>query len=133
EHVGSMSGATRLERRDDMSDFILLFRSSRAERDEAVGSPERAQRSLEIWRNWVQDLESGGHIVDHGKPLQPTGKVVRKADVHDGPYVEVKDLVLGYMIVRAETIEAAITIAQSCPIVTADGGNVEVRPTWGGM
>ncbi|MFT3699994.1 MAG: YciI family protein [Kofleriaceae bacterium] len=128
-----MSGAARVARRDDMSDYMLLFRSSQAEREEAIGSPERAQRSLKTWMAWVAELEAGGHMVDRGKPLDPNGKVVRKADVHDGPYIEVKDLVLGYMIVRADSLDGAIALANGCPIVIGGGGSVEVRPVFGGL
>lgn len=128
-----MSGAAPVARREAMNDYMFLFRSSEAERTEAVGTPERAQRSLDVWMKWVAALEAGGHVVDRGKPLQPQGKVVRKADLHDGPYIEVKDLVLGYMVVRADSIEQAIELARSCPIVVGGGGSVEVRPVFGGM
>lgn len=112
---------------------MFLFRSSEAERSEAIGTPERAQRSLAAWMKWVAGLEADGHLVDRGKPLEPDGKVVRKADLHDGPYIEVKDLVLGYLIVRAPSIERAVELARSCPIVVGGGGSVEVRPVFKGM
>lgn len=115
-----------------MSEFILLFRSSEAAQTEAIGTPERAQKSLEVWMKWIQTLDAGGHLANRGKSLQRIGKVVRAETVTDGPYVEVKDLVLGYIVVRAETLDAAVTLATTCPIV-AGGGSVEVRLVWEGI
>jgi hypothetical protein len=117
-----------------MSEYILLFRSSEAAQAEVIGTPERAQKTLEVWMNWIQTLEAGGHLAHRGKSLQRTGKVVR-ADktVTDGPYIEVKDLVLGYIVVKAASLDEAVAVAATCPIVIGGGGSVEVRLVWEGM
>jgi hypothetical protein len=44
----------------------------------------------------------------------------------DGPLVEVKELVGGYMIVSAATIEEAIAVARECPGLVRPGSGVEV-------
>ena len=112
-----------------MSEFVILFRATEAAQRDAMGTPERAQRSLETWLAWVRDLQANGHLKDRGKPLEMTGKVVRgtKRVVTDGPYAEAKDLLLGFMIIEADNIEAAVNISSGCPIV-AGGGSVEIRP-----
>jgi hypothetical protein len=33
-----------------MSEFVHLFRATPAEQREAMGTPERAQHSLQVWR-----------------------------------------------------------------------------------
>jgi len=48
------------------------------------------------------------------------------AAASDGPFVEVKELVGGYMIVSAESLEAAIEVARECPGVVRPGSGVEV-------
>ena len=117
-----------------MSEFILLFRSTEEQQREAIGSPERAQKMLGVWTQWIHTLETGGHLVQRGKSLQPVGKVVRaNHTVTDGPYVEAKDLVLGFIVVRAETLDGAVELAATCPIVVGGGGSVEVRLVWEGM
>ena len=40
-----------------------------------------------------------------GGKLKPGGKVVTAAGVMDGPFVEAKEIVGGYMIVAAESFE----------------------------
>lgn len=46
--------------------------------------------------------------------------------VTDGPYMESKEMVGGFFVVRAESLEAAIEIAKGCPDLEL-GGSVEVR------
>jgi hypothetical protein len=112
-----------------MSDFMLLFRASPTEQDQAMGTPERAQQSLQAWLGWIRELEAGGHLKDRGQPLEREGKIVHGPDrrVTDGPYVEAKDMVLGYIIVEAPDLERAAEHARGCPIL-AGTGSVEVRP-----
>jgi len=95
-----------------------------------MGTPERAQQSLQYWLAWIRDLETRGHLKSRGEPLAPTGKVVRgtKKVITDGPFAETKDIVLGYMIVHARDLDEAIELARGCPMLQADGSSVEVRP-----
>jgi hypothetical protein len=112
-----------------MSEFGFLFRSTDAARREAMGTPERAQRSLQAWMAWLRDLEAKGHLKDRGRPLDAEGKVVRgKNMVTDGPYAEAKDLLLGFILVEAKDLNEAAALSAGCPIVEAGGGSVEVRP-----
>ena len=112
-----------------MSDFVFLFRSTAAEQHEAMGTPERAQRSMQAWVAWIGDLEKKGHLKNPGQPLERSGKVVRGKEkaVTDGPFAEAKDLVLGFIVVQAKDLEQAVTLAQACPIAIG-GGSVEIRP-----
>jgi len=112
-----------------MSEFVYLFRTGEAQQRQAMGTPERAQKSLQVWLAWIRELEANGQLKDPGQPLSPEGKVVRGPGqvITDGPYVEAKDLVLGFMIVEARDLTHATQIAGGCPIV-AGGGSVEVRP-----
>ena len=113
-----------------MTDFMLLFRASEEEHQERMGTPERAAESMQAWLEWVRQIEASGRLKDPGQPLDRTGKMIwgRKKVVVDGPYVEAKDLVLGFMIVQSRNLEEAVALAKGCPIL--DGfGSVEVRPT----
>ena len=117
-----------------MSEFVYLFRSTEAEQREAMGTPERAQRSLQTWLAWIRDLEAKGHLKDPGQPLDRAGAVVRGKQkvVTDGPYAETKDLVLGFIVIEAKDLEQAVELAKGCPIVEG-GGSVEVRAVMKGM
>jgi len=112
-----------------MSDFIYLFRIGAAEQREAMGTPERAQQSMRVWLAWMRELEAKGHIKNPGQPLEPGGKVVRGSQrvITDGPYVEVKDLVAGFIIIEARDLAQAVELSTGCPMLDG-GGSVEVRP-----
>jgi hypothetical protein len=112
-----------------MSEFVYLFRIGAEEQREAMGTPEQAQRSMQVWLAWMRELEAKGHIKNPGQPLAPNGKVVRgsKKSVTDGPYVEVKDLVAGFIVIEARDLAQAAELATGCPMLDG-GGSVEVRP-----
>jgi hypothetical protein len=112
-----------------MSEFVYLYRIDDASRRDAMGTPERAQQSMQRWMAWMRELEAQGHLKDRGQPLERTGKVVRgkQKTITDGPYAEAKDLVGGFTIVDARDLAQAAELAGGCPILEG-GGSVEVRP-----
>ncbi len=112
-----------------MSDFVYLFRIGVEAQREAMGTPERAQQVMERWMVWMRKLEADGHLKDRGQPLDRGGKVVRGKEqtVTDGPYVEAKDLVAGFIVVEARDLAEAAALAAACPMLEG-GGSVEVRP-----
>ena len=54
------------------------------------------------------------------------GKFVGPSQTHDGPFIEVKDLVGGYMIIEAKNIDEAQTVASECPGLVGPGSGVEI-------
>jgi hypothetical protein len=112
-----------------MSEFVFLYRSTQEAHREAMGSPEKAQRSMLKWRAWFKEMTDKGQLKNLGQPLERVGKVVggQRKTVTDGPYAETKDVVGGYSIVEAKDLEQASQIASGCPVLD-HGGSVEVRP-----
>ncbi len=108
-----------------MTKYMYLFRGGDAER--AASSPEEMQVHMEKWKNWMGALAGKEQLVD-GLPLSREGKRVVGTDavVHDGPFAEGKEIVGGYLIVNAESIDDAVNISKGCPIFEHDG-TVEVR------
>jgi hypothetical protein len=51
----------------------------------------------------------------------------KKRVVTDGPYLEAKDLVLGFIAVEARDLAQAVELSTGCPMLEG-GGSVEVRP-----
>jgi hypothetical protein len=112
-----------------MSDFVFLLRGGEEDIEQAMGTPERAQKSLQAWMAWITELEAKGQLKNPGLPLERTGKTVRgkPQQVTDGPFTEAKDIVLGFIVIEARDLEHAVELAKTCPIVLG-GGGVEVRP-----
>jgi len=51
-----------------------------------------------------------------GNRLVPSGKVVKPDNViADGPYTEIKESIVGYSLVKADSIEEATELAKGCP------------------
>lgn len=107
-----------------MKDFMFIFRGGS---DAMEFSPEEMQTHMQKWFTWVEALKSK-NIYKGGEPLTPAGKVVSgsKAMITDGPFAESKEVVGGFFIVTADSLEAACEIAKDCPDLPLDG-TVEVR------
>ncbi len=110
-----------------MGEFVFLFRTTVEGRSAAMGTPEAAQRSLQAWMAWIGNLEKNGHLKSRGHPLETGGKVVRSSMVTDGPFVEAKEIVLGFIVVEARDMNEAIKLAADNPMVVG-GGALEIRP-----
>jgi hypothetical protein len=115
-----------------MSQFVLLFRSTNAEAKNAMGTPEAAQKSMQAWLAWIRHLETRGHLKSPGQPLERSGRVVRSRPggsplVTDGPFVEAKDLVLGFIVIEATDLAEATKLSAGCPMLAGEA-SVEVRP-----
>ena len=108
-----------------MNKYMFLFRGGEPS---AELSPKEMQANMQKWGGWMQGLSKTGNFVA-GEPLDVQGKVVRGTSktVTDGPFAEAKDLVGGYLIVSAESLEHAVELSKGCPIFEANG-LVEVRP-----
>ncbi len=76
---------------------------------------------FDAWKEKFQE-----NIVDMGGRLKG-GKVVTSEGATDGPFVEAKEVVGGFMIVSAESLEEAIEVARGCPGLVSPGSGVEVR------
>jgi hypothetical protein len=107
-----------------MKDFMFIFRNST---EAPQPSPEEMQANMQQWMGWIEKLKSQGKYVA-GEPLLPEGKIVKgaKALITDGPFAESKELVGGFFIVKAETLEEATEMAKDCPDLPTNG-SVEVR------
>jgi hypothetical protein len=120
---------TQRIKENDMSEYILLYRTTNEAHHDAMGTPEKAQQSMVKWRAWMKEMTEKGQLRNVGQPLERTGKVVggKKRTVTDGPYTETKDVVGGFSIIEAADLAEAARIASGCPVLEG-GGSVEVRP-----
>jgi hypothetical protein len=108
-----------------MKEFMLIFRNTGAEGTKY--SPEQMQESEKQWNDWMGGIAAAGRFVKCSRP-DAEGKTVNgKHMVTDGPYAEIKEILMGVLTVKAESIDDAVEIAKGCPILLADG-TVEVRP-----
>ncbi|MFM8913507.1 MAG: YciI family protein [Flammeovirgaceae bacterium] len=112
-----------------MKDFMLVFRNSlKSQESFATQSPEQMQAEMALWQTWMGKIAEKNQLGD-GQPLFPEGKVLRgpKKVLTDGPFIEGKDVVGGYMIIKAKDYAEAVEISKGCPQLNGDDGTAEVR------
>jgi hypothetical protein len=73
------------------------------------------------WREKYQK-----NIADLGGRLGQ-GKVVTTEGATDGPFAEVKEVVGGFMIIEADSLDEAVQVARECPGVVSPRSKLEVR------
>lgn len=112
-----------------MPKYLCIRRSQPGQSDQAqrgpMPSPAQMEEMYARFNAWRERFQA--NIVDLGGKLTETARVVTPDGVSDGPFVEVKEVVGGYMILSAETIDEAIEVARQCPGVIAPGASLEVR------
>lgn len=109
-----------------MKHYMLFIRE---DLEAARDIPEaQLQAEIHVMVQWVESLSKGGHYVQ-GEPLETEVLIARKDSiVSDGPFIEAKEGVSGYMIIKAQTLEQAAAIAQGCPLMGQTVKSIEVRP-----
>lgn len=81
--------------------------------------------------NHADELRRAGRLLG-SQQLEPpsTAKTVRvrngKTQIVDGPFAETKELLAGFNLLQADSIDQAVRIAQGFP--WAQFGSIEVRP-----
>jgi hypothetical protein len=86
-------------------------------------SPAQMQAMYAKFSEWRERFQK--NLVDMGGRLG-AGRLVSAQPPPDGPFVELKELVGGYMIVTAASLDEAIAVARGCPGLVRPGSGVEV-------
>jgi hypothetical protein len=108
----------------ELKEFILIFRFDGSVKFEPTS--EQLQESAKQWQTWIGGIASQGRLVSTNQ-LDFAGKTLHTdTSVTEGAYAEVKEIVGGYLIAKAENIDNALKLAQGCPVFFF-GGTVEVR------
>ncbi|MBK7038580.1 MAG: transcription initiation protein [Chitinophagales bacterium] len=109
-----------------MKEFLLVFRRD-ASVNEPPMSPEQIQTMMKPWQDWIGSIAAQNKLVTAGNRLTPDGAVIKPNNViTNGPFVEIKEAIGRYTIIKCETMEEAVELSKNCPILF-NGGSVEVR------
>lgn len=109
-----------------MKEFMLLFRQPNY--DYSNASAKEMQDLTQKWHDWVEGIASQDKLASQGPRLATEGKVLKPGGViTDGPFVEIKEKLGSFIIVKATSLEDATTLAHGCPALDS-GGSVEIRP-----
>ena len=72
------------------------------------------QEIMDAWGKWFASI--GDRIADAGSPLGP-GKEISSSGIKDLPHD--KAAITGYVVINADNIDEAVSIAKNCPIITS--------------
>jgi hypothetical protein len=108
-----------------MSQYMLLLYTSEEE--------ELADRGAEMpmWLELNRSLEEAGLLAATGR-LHPTTTATTvtaisgETELTDGPFAITKEVLVGYYLIGAESLDQALGVAKRIPLIRY--GRVEVRP-----
>ncbi|MCW3086280.1 MAG: hypothetical protein JWP12_3646 [Bacteroidetes bacterium] len=111
-----------------MKEYLLLFRGGDAERKQF--SPQQIEAHMKRWTEWIGGIAQSGNLVG-AQPLTNEGRVLSGTSkkLTDGPFIEGKEILGGYVLVKAANFDAAVKISEACPNLELESGTVEVRET----
>lgn len=107
-----------------MNQYMYIIRGGE---DMENYSPEEMAAHMEDWQKWMGGLAEQGKMVG-GEPLMNEAKSLIDGGktVVDRPLTEGKELVGGYIIVKADSLDEATEMAKGCPGFDHDC-TIEVR------
>lgn len=112
-----------------MKQFVFIFRSEGLL--EEVFDPQEADSRMKVWESWIDDIIARDILVNRGNRLAAEGAMVKnKSVVVNGPYVEASEIIGGYIIIRAASLNDAVEIVKSCPSILDGRLSAEVRAVY---
>jgi hypothetical protein len=108
--------------------YLMLQRSQPSQPGQpsrAAPSPAQMQEMFAAFNAWKEKFQA--NILDLGGKLDPDIKILTSEGLMDGPFVESKEIVGGYMIVTADSFEQALEVARESPGVAFPGSQIEIR------
>ena len=108
-----------------MKDYMMIIRGGNEELD--AKPAEYFGEIMQKWNTWMGGLAEEGVLVG-GQPLARAGKTIIEggSKIIDRPLAEGKELVGGYVIIKADSLDAACEKFRTCPAVE-HGSSLEVR------
>jgi hypothetical protein len=106
-----------------MEEFLLLVRGY----NYANVTPEIMETRMSQYRPWMEKMTQMGRYKG-GQPLEPgSGRLLKdkKTVLTDGPFLESKEIIGGYIILLAKDFDEAVEFAKECPLL--DHCELEVR------
>lgn len=108
-----------------MDEFILIFRH---EDGQEKASPEQLQAWMKQTMDWIDTIAAQNKFVSGtGLPFADARVVRPNNVVTNGPFGDIKETIGGFVVVKADSVEEAVSFAKGCPVLQGEGNSVEVR------
>lgn len=101
--------------------------------DDSAHAPDAGPAELEEADRHADELAaSGSMLLAYALTPREMATSVRADGATDGPFIDAKEVVVGFYVIEAEDLDAALAIARTNPVVRTGGGGVEVRQVHSG-
>lgn len=108
-----------------MEEFMLIFRH---EDGKKVASPEQIQVWMKQTMDWIGGIAAQNKFTEGNGLHFEEARVVWPGNVvTNGPFGDIKETIAGYIIVKAGSVEEAVSFAKGSPVLQGEGNSVEVR------
>ena len=109
-----------------MKEFLLLIRTEGDYCEEM--SAEQHKVHVQRVSNYIQKLTYEGRLKS-AQPLTAEGRVLQgvKGVFKDGPFIESKEVIIGYFLILANDINEALEIAKANPVFEETDARIEIR------
>ncbi|RJK98077.1 YciI family protein [Vallicoccus soli] len=116
-----------------MPEYVFLLLGDEAQ-DEAL-SPQEWEEAFAAHGAFSEEVARRGAEITGGQALMPTSTATtvrfeggEAVGVTDGPFVELKEALGGFYVIRCRDLDQALELARLVPM---GSGGVEVRPVMG--
>ncbi|MEM9545326.1 MAG: YciI family protein [Bacteroidota bacterium] len=95
-----------------MNKYLLLIKST----THLDYSPEKYQKRMDEYREWLTTIAD--HYISSNR-LERTGAHIHSQNevITDGPFLDVKESIAGFIMLKANDLDQAIKISLSCPLL----------------
>ncbi|MCF2489205.1 YciI family protein [Dyadobacter sp. CY347] len=107
-----------------MQKFLFLIRED-LDRLSQMSEQELEQDIAEM-NSWVEELIKFDNFIS-GDPLENASRIVGRQVATDGMFIDSKEGISGYFIIKAANMEQAVAIATQCPHIVQGKISIEVR------
>jgi hypothetical protein len=111
--------------------YVMLICGDEANwADTDQAAMDAVMQEMGAWdQKWADKLAQGSAELDSARTARtvsrgPDGRPV----VTDGPYLELKEVIGGFITLEVDSIEEAVAIASEWPTIASHGDKIEVRP-----
>jgi len=106
-----------------MSNYVLLYYGG-----SMPATEDERKKVTDDWMAWYKKIDNA--VVDQGNPFSPMVKnITGDGRISDGPS---GSMPTGYSIIKAISLDAAVQIAKSCPVLKR-GARISVYETFNAM
>ncbi len=108
-----------------MKEYLLLFRNISGDGAYITTVQDMAE-DMPKWERWIGNIALQGKLVST-QPIEYDGSVIRHSSIDHNPDKQSNNLVVGYLICKADSQEEVQEWGKTCPILKYPHGSVEIR------